>query len=196
MKKGITFIYGEMGSGKTLLGAWRAYLAYSRDKEIYTNVKSLRIPHTYVDLWELLDEAEKPKWDTLKKKWFLLDEIQTIADGYAPPSNSYIRKLRILFSQFRKRHAKLDFVSQFPTGAHFSLRTLTNCIIACDAHYPPDNDEDEPPTRIDYYWQDIKRTRLGHIPHGNFYFDQRDLHELFQLNLYDTFEVIESPVTS
>ena len=191
MKKGLTFIYGEMGSGKTLLGALRAYIQWSKGREIYTTVQSLRIPHVDVDLWRLLDEAENPKWDSVAKKWFLLDEIQTIADGYAPPSNKYIRQLRILFSQFRKRHAKLDFVSQFPTGAHFSLRTLTNTIIQCDAKYP-EEDDDAPPYQIDYYWQDIVRNRQTTPPHGHFTFDRKDLQDLFKLKLYNTFEVIES----
>ena len=190
-EEGVNFYLWRDGFWKNTTRSFKGLHTVVKRKRNIHKRAVVKDTHVDVDLWRLLDEAENPKWDSVAKKWFLLDEIQTIADGYAPPSNKYIRQLRILFSQFRKRHAKLDFVSQFPTGAHFSLRTLTNTIIQCDAKYP-EEDDDAPPYQIDYYWQDIVRNRQTTPPHGHFTFDRKDLQDLFKLKLYNTFEVIES----
>lgn len=188
MRQGLTFIYGEMGSGKTLMGVLDAIIAYSLGWKVYSNVKSLKVPNTYVDLWSLLDEAEHPKLGGEEKKFMLLDEVQTIADGYSPPSSPYIRKLRILFSQFRKRHIYLDYISQFATGPHFSLRHLTNTLIACDATYTFGDNE---PIRIDYYWTELKRHRMGRIRHGVYSWTREMFRFLYPY--YDTYEITEAP---
>jgi len=188
VRQGLTFIYGDMGSGKSLHGVLDAYIAYSLGHKVYSNMKSLRVPHEFVDLWTLLEEAEHPRLGGQEKKFMLLDEVQTIADGYAPPSNPYIRKLRILFSQFRKRHINLDYISQFSTGPHYSLRHLTNNLIACDAIYNFGEDE---PIRIDYYWTELKRHGMSKMRHGAYSWT-RDMFT-FLYPLYDTFEITEAP---
>lgn len=170
------------------MGVLDAVIAYSLGWEVFTNIKSLKIPNTYVDLWSLLDEAENPKLENNKNKFMLLDEVQTIADGYSPPSSPYIRKLRILFSQFRKRHINLDYISQFATGAHFSLRHLTNTLIACDAQY---NVGDNEPVRIDYYWTELKRHRVNKVRHGVYSWDRTMIRYLYPY--FNTYEVTEAP---
>lgn len=187
---GISFVYGDMGSGKSLYGAFRSDLMYSVFKrEIYSNSRSLKVPHKHVDIDELIDEAENPHWDKDTKKYFFLDEVKTIADGYSPPTTDTIRKLRILFTQFRKRHAIVDYCDQLETGPQYFLRRLTNYIVSCDAdrHFGEEN-----PYRIVYRWLQIKRDMMvTKIRHGAWAWDKQVIEAIG--NLYNTYEIIEAP---
>lgn len=186
---GISFVNGEMGSGKSLYATFRSLVFHGLGRQIFSNSKSLKVPHTHVDLDELLNEAEYPHWNTDTPKYFFLDEIKTIADGYAAPSSKDIRQLRILFTQFRKRHAIVDYLDQLETGGAYFLRRLTNYVVECEAsrHFG-----EEEPYKIAYRWARINRTiMLSNNKHGGWIWNRQHLRAIYPY--YDTFEIIEAP---
>lgn len=126
------FYYGKMGSGKTLRAVIDAYLDYKSGREIWSNIKSLKIPQKYIETMDLISIVLNPDYDlsNIPPKTLILDETHTQADSRI--SSSFVnRNLSYFISQCRKFGFNVIYVSQFIGGYDVRLRQLTDEITRC-----------------------------------------------------------------
>lgn len=69
---GVSLITGYQGSGKTYMSIYIVYKYFEPQREIYTNIKSLKIPGRTIHYFEKIDEiVENIEMDRI----FIIDEI-------------------------------------------------------------------------------------------------------------------------
>lgn len=69
---GISLITGYQGSGKSYLSIYIVYKYFEPEREIYTNIKSLKIPNRTIHYFEKIDEiVDNVEMDRI----FIIDEI-------------------------------------------------------------------------------------------------------------------------
>lgn len=69
---GVSLITGYQGSGKTYMSIYIVYKYFEPEREIYTNIKSLKIPNRTIHYFEKIDEiVDNVEMDRI----FIIDEI-------------------------------------------------------------------------------------------------------------------------
>lgn len=69
---GVSLITGYQGSGKTYMSVYIVYKYFEPNREIYTNIKSLKIPNRTIHYFEKIDEiVDNVEMDRI----FIIDEI-------------------------------------------------------------------------------------------------------------------------
>jgi len=131
------FFSGQTGTGKTHGMIKEGVKDYILGRILFSNMQSIKnIPYYYVDLEDLILMVQDEQLDLVdnRPKTLMLDEIHTMFDGRRSASRENI-DFSIFISQCRKRRFNVYYTSQWITGADSRIRTLTNELIRCFAHY-------------------------------------------------------------
>ena len=124
------FLYGQRGSGKTLLATMEMYFDFLEGKELWSNTPlSEHLPHKYVDIRQLISESFTIPNDD-KKRTLLIDETHTQMDSRTSQSQ-HNRMLVNFITQARKRNFRILYTSQILIGYDIRVRALTDRVIRC-----------------------------------------------------------------
>lgn len=163
-----TAYLGQDGDGKTLHMVIDFLFAYLAGKPIYTNMKGLKIPHTYIDADDIGDAVlhDNSILDSYDGPKVLgIDEIQTVLDGRNAMSRDN-RKMTLFVSQIRKRKLDLIYTSQYVSGADPRVRQLIRKVVNLKA-VRSDNDiglgtPDEPePIKFIRWESEVDKVLMG-----------------------------------
>lgn len=154
------FFYGNVGSGKTLHAVYEAWKDWLRGRQIFSNMRSLRIPNSqYVRPIDIITSLN-PKLTTNKAfttsllndrtpKTLLIQEIGKWWNKRTHSSQTN-RFMNYFVDQCRKRNISLIVDDQHLTGYDIDGRSLTDILTRCQGHYE-DRDRTKP---ISFeYWQ-------------------------------------------
>lgn len=190
------FFWGKTGSGKTLAMVRKGVKQFFTGREIYSNLKSIKIiPYYYCPIRNLVEMIleESPEIANSRPKTILWDEIHTEFDG-RKSGNSQNELIRQFVAQLRKFHFNIYYTSVYIVGADVSLRTVTDrmtrCIPILDRNNVGKGDLSTPePVEFNYYTLSIDESSFkdrGAVVKTRMKRTEARFWYLF----YDTYEVI------
>jgi ABC-type multidrug transport system ATPase subunit len=159
-------IFGEMGSGKTLLLTILGKYAYDMGYKIYSNYK-VNFEYTPVDIFQLLDM-------NLENCVLLLDEAYNYLDARLSQTQINTLLSHLVF-QTRKRNVHLLFTAQLLRSVDVRLRNLLNLIIVAQK------------VNKGFKYTIFKETKVFSL-----YLKEKDAKKFY--TLYNTYEVIEDEI--
>lgn len=122
----ISYIYGQMGTGKTDFAILLAELwNWKESGEIGTNISSLEQKDRLIERFDTLDDWVSDSGDRL----FIFDEASSYASGYGSDAGNVTKHFRSLLRTFRKNQANLLIIGHTGKDVHPDVRRLSTDII-------------------------------------------------------------------
>lgn len=122
----ISYIYGDMGTGKTDFAIFLAELWKRQNSGLVgSNIQSLEQKDDFIERFDDLEDwIQAPS-----EKLFIFDEASSHASGYGSDAGNVTKYLRQLLRTFRKNGANLLIIGHTGKDIHPDIRRLATDII-------------------------------------------------------------------